>query len=66
MAVNTGRLLLIPKKTGTLPVRTVTPSSQLENNGRLLFNYVTNVVTYTYSYTETVYLKVTNVVKPTH
>ena len=49
MAVNTGRLLLIPKKTGTLPVRTVTPSSQLENNGRLLFNYVTNVVAYTYS-----------------
>ena len=45
---------------------TVTLSSQLENNGRLLFKYVTNVVAYTYSSTETVYLKVTNVVKPTH
>ena len=48
VVVNTGRFPLTPGETGRLPGRTVTPLSLLENNGRLLYNYVANIFAYPY------------------
>ena len=58
VAVNTGRLPLIVEKWVGYQLEWLR-SSHLGNNGHLIFNYLTNMVTYPYPEGKTVYLKVT-------